>query len=303
MERLIKRGAMDYKRELAFGISFAPEGAERDQQLELSRLTDELGLDFIGVQDHPYMSRFFDTWTLIAWLAAKTERVRFVPDVANLPLRGAAMLAKAAASLDVLTGGRTELGIGAGWQWDRIAGMGGPRRSPGEAVASTEEAIDVMRAFWSGAKPATVEGRHYWLQGAHPGPPPAHPIEIWVGATGPKMLDVIGRKADGWLPSHFYVPPERLSEMQKRIDDGAAQAGRHPATIRRAYNVGGAIGERMDGRGLVGPVGMWVETLTAWTTDLGMDTYIFWATTDPLRQIRLFAEEVAPAVLRATGRG
>jgi alkanesulfonate monooxygenase SsuD/methylene tetrahydromethanopterin reductase-like flavin-dependent oxidoreductase (luciferase family) len=292
---------MEEKRPVAFGLSFAPVAGERDRQVELSRAADELGLDFVGIQDHPYVSRFLDTWTLIAWLAAHTERVRFVPDVANLPLRGAAMLAKAAASLDVLTAGRVELGIGAGAQWDRIAGMGGPRRAPGEALAAIEEAIDVIRAFWSGRRPAAVEGRHYWLQGVHPGPSPAHAIEIWVGAYGPRMLGLIGRKADGWLPSHFYVPPERLPALQRRIDDAAEQAGRAPASIRRAYNVGGAIGPGGE-EGLVGPVSLWVDTLASWTIELGMDTYIFWPSRDPLQQTRVFADEVVPEVRDATAR-
>jgi alkanesulfonate monooxygenase SsuD/methylene tetrahydromethanopterin reductase-like flavin-dependent oxidoreductase (luciferase family) len=287
---------MDRPRSVAFGISFAPVAAERARQLSLSQSADQLGLDFVGIQDHPYVARFFDTWTLIAWLAARTERVRFVPDVANLPLRGAAILAKSAATLDLLSEGRVELGLGAGAQWDRIAGMGGPRRSPAEAVASVEEAIDVMRAFWSGAKPANVEGRHYWLRGVHPGPRPAHDIEIWIGAYRPRMLDLIGRKADGWLPSHFYLPPERLPDLQQRIDDAAARAGRHPNAIRRAYNVGGAIGERVSGDGVAGPVELWADTLAGWTANLRMSTYIFWPSVDPERQVRLFAEEVVPAV-------
>jgi len=292
---------MDYKRKLAFGISFAPAAEERELQLEISVLGDQLGLDFVAIQDHPYVSRFLDTWTLMAWLAARTERVSFVPDVANLPLRGAAMLAKAAASLDVLSGGRVELGLGAGAQWDRIAGMGGPRRDPEEAFASTEEAIDVIRAFWSGTRPADVDGKYYRLQGVHPGPLPSHDIEIWVGATGKRMLGLIGRKADGWLPSHFYVPPERLPDMQSRIDEAATRAGRDPASVRRAYNVGGVIGDG-DGKGLIGPVALWAETLAAWVLELGMDTFIFWPAADPRTQVRIFAEEVVPAVHRATRR-
>jgi alkanesulfonate monooxygenase SsuD/methylene tetrahydromethanopterin reductase-like flavin-dependent oxidoreductase (luciferase family) len=290
---------MAMRRSLEFGISFPPEQAEHDRQLELSQLADDVGLDFVAVQDHPYASRFLDTWTLLAWLAGQTQRVRFVPDVANLPLRGAAMLAKAAASLDVLTGGRIELGVGAGWAWDRIEGMGGPRRTPAEALTSTEEAIDVIRAFWSGDRSARIEGRHYRLSGVHPGPRPAHPIEIWVGAVGPKMLELIGRKADGWLPSYGYVPPERLPSLQRRIDDAATAAGRDPAAVRRAYNVSGTIGATGGGEGIVGPVALWVDTLASWTVDLGMDTYIFWASHDPAAQVRTFAEEVVPAVRKA----
>jgi alkanesulfonate monooxygenase SsuD/methylene tetrahydromethanopterin reductase-like flavin-dependent oxidoreductase (luciferase family) len=86
---------------------------------------DELGLDLIGIQDHPYQWRFLDTWSLIGDLLARTERIRFFPDVANLPLRGPAMMAKQAASLDVLAGGRFELGLGAGAFWEAIGAAGG----------------------------------------------------------------------------------------------------------------------------------------------------------------------------------
>ena len=95
------------------------------------RAADEGGLQLVGVQDHPYQRRFLDTFSLIATLLAETRRISFFTDVANLPLRPPAVMAKAAASLDVLSGGRFELGLGAGGFQDGIAGMGGPRRSPG----------------------------------------------------------------------------------------------------------------------------------------------------------------------------
>jgi alkanesulfonate monooxygenase SsuD/methylene tetrahydromethanopterin reductase-like flavin-dependent oxidoreductase (luciferase family) len=283
-------------RALNFGISFAPYAADFEQQLELTKLADELGLDFVGIQDHPYQPRFLDTWTLISWLAPQTTRVRFVPDVANLPLRGAALLAKQAASLDVLTGGRIELGIGAGWAWDHIAGMGGPRRTPRTAVDAADEAIDVIRAFWSGERGVVVDGEHYGLRGVNPGPAPAHDIEIWTGAGGPRMLEITGRKADGWIPSLGYFPPEKLPPLQRLIDDAARNAGRDPATIRRAYNIGGVIGDAVEGEGLIGSIDVWIKTLTQWSVDIGMDTYILWPGEDRSEQVRIFAEEVVPRV-------
>src|SRR5215218_11130091 len=116
---------------------------------DLVRAADEAALDVVGIQDHPYQRHFFDTWSLIPALLAETERISFFTDVANLPLRLPSVMAKAAASLDVLSGGRFELGLGAGGFWDAIAAMGGPRRSPGEAVRAVEEAIKVMRLVWS----------------------------------------------------------------------------------------------------------------------------------------------------------
>ena len=137
------------------------------------RAADAAGLHVVGIQDHPYQHHFLDTWSLIPTLLAETQRVSFFTDVANLPLRPPAVMAKAAATLDVLSGGRFELGLGAGGFSDVIAGFGGPRRTPGESVEALDEAIDVIRLLWSKEHAVSLEGKHYRLDGAHPGPRPA----------------------------------------------------------------------------------------------------------------------------------
>src|SRR5713101_3340761 len=104
----------DYGRPIEFGISVVPTAADLLQTRTTVSLADTLGLDLVGIQDHPYQWRFLDTWALMADLLARTTRIRIFPDVANLPMRVPAMIAKEAASLDVLSGGRFELGIGAG---------------------------------------------------------------------------------------------------------------------------------------------------------------------------------------------
>lgn len=291
----------DYGRELGFGVSVEPSADSWQQVAGVVRAADGAGLDLVGIQDHPYQRRFLDTWTLISTLVPQTERIRFFPDVANLPLRPPAMLAKAAASLDVISGGRVEMGLGAGAFWDAVAAMDGPRRSPGEAVRALEEAIRVMRLVWSEERSLRFDGEFYSLKGMRPGPPPAHPIKIWVGAYGPRMLGLIGRLADGWVPSLAYSPPERLTEMQNRIDDAAREAGREPGEITRVYNVDGRIGPEGSGP-LEGPPKKWVETLSVFALELGMDTFVFWPR-GPLeeheRQVELFAAEIVPSVREA----
>ena len=141
--------AGDPERALRFGISIVPATEALARGRALVRAADAAGLDLVGIQDHPYQGRFLDTWSLIATLLAETKRISFFTDVANLPLRPPAVMAKAAASLDVLSGGRFELGLGAGGFPDVIAGFGGPRRTPGESVEALEEAIDVIRLLWS----------------------------------------------------------------------------------------------------------------------------------------------------------
>jgi alkanesulfonate monooxygenase SsuD/methylene tetrahydromethanopterin reductase-like flavin-dependent oxidoreductase (luciferase family) len=173
--------------------------------------------------------------------------------------------------------------------------MGGPRRSPGEAVRSVEEAIQVMRLVWSEERSVRFDGEIYALKGLKPGPHPVHEIGIWVGAGGPRMLGLIGRLADGWVPSMGWATPERLPKMHQRIDEGAASVGRDPAEIQRVYNISGMIGEEVEGA-LSGPASRWTEELSRFALELGMDTFIYWPAGDHVRQVELFASEVVPAV-------
>src|SRR5205085_11736828 len=99
--------------ELSFGFSLFPS-TDLGVHLEMVAAAEENGLDLVGIQDHPYVSQFVDTFVLAGSLLERTRRLRFFPDVASLPLRPPAMLAKTCAALDLLSGGRFELGLGAG---------------------------------------------------------------------------------------------------------------------------------------------------------------------------------------------
>jgi alkanesulfonate monooxygenase SsuD/methylene tetrahydromethanopterin reductase-like flavin-dependent oxidoreductase (luciferase family) len=293
----------DYGRPLEFGLSLVPEAAGVLETRELAVRADALGLDLLGIQDHPYQLRFLETWMLMADLLARTERVRVFPDVTDLPLRLPAMIAKQAASLDVLSGGRFELGLGAGAFWDAIGAMGGPVRSPRESLEAHEEAIRIIRLVWSGERTISFEGQHYSVAGLHPGPPPAHPIGIWLGVFKPRALALAGRLADGWVsPLMPYAPPEVVPDLQRRIDEGAAESGRRPAEIRRVSNLPGEITEAPAAELLRGPVEHWVETLTGFAIELGFDTFIFWPGDDAPQQVERFAQEVVPGVRDAVTR-
>ena len=285
-----------YGRQLELGVFPVPNADDLEDVRAQARRAEALGLDLIGIQDHPYQRRYLETWGLLADLIARTERIRFFPDVANLPLRGPAMIAKQAATLDVLSGGRFELGLGSGAFWDAIGAMGGPVRSPREALESLEEAIEIIRLFWGGERSIAFEGRHYRVKGLHPGPPPAHPIEIWLGVGKPRGLALLGRAADGWVPSLTWARPELVPPMMAAIDEGARGAGRDPGEIRRLLNVSGKIVDGGTSELLVGPPEHWVETLTLFARDLGFDTFLFWANDEPEEQLERFATEVAPAL-------
>lgn len=271
---------MDYGRAVHFGVFLTPDASQPEHLLALAALADELGFDLIGIQDHPYQRRFFDAWTLITAIAMRTERITVFPDVINLPLRPPAVLAKAAASLDLLSGGRVELGIGAGGSFDWIKSMGGPVRTRGESVHALDEAIQVIRLMWSGQRAVHFDGKYYRLDGVHTGPAPAHAIGIWLGAYKPRMLALVGRLADGWVPSLGYAQRADLLEGNRRIDDAATAAGRDPQTIRRVLNAGADLS---------------VEQFASLTVDHGMDTYVIGGIEDP-EAMRWFASDVMPAV-------
>jgi alkanesulfonate monooxygenase SsuD/methylene tetrahydromethanopterin reductase-like flavin-dependent oxidoreductase (luciferase family) len=282
------------------GAFVVPDADGLEGVLAQVMAAEEDGLDLIGIQDHPYQRRHLDTFELIAFLAARTTRVRFFPDVANLPLRPPALLAKQAASLDVLSGGRFELGLGAGAFWDAIAAMGGPRRTPKEAVDALVEAIAILRACWSGERSVSYEGEHYAVKGFHPGPPPEHDIGIWLGGYGPRMQRIAGRLADGWVPSIPRFPVEELAAARRRIDAAAERAGRDPATVRRIANVNGSIADGPVTGYLHGPPSHWVEELQRLRDEFGFDGFVLWSEGDMIEQIGRFTAEVCPALRRLT---
>jgi alkanesulfonate monooxygenase SsuD/methylene tetrahydromethanopterin reductase-like flavin-dependent oxidoreductase (luciferase family) len=276
---------MNYGRPVSFGLFINPV-ALAEHSLAVAVLADDLGFDLLGLQDHPYQGRFLDAWTLLTAMAMRTKRIQVFTDVANVPLRPPAILAKAAASLDLLTGGRVELGLGAGGSFDAIKAIGGPVRTRGESVEALEEAIQVIRLMWSGQRGVRFEGKYYQLAGVHAGPPPAHPIGIWLGAYKPRMLSLVGRAADGWVPSLGYAQPADLLEGNMRIDEAAVAAGRDPKAMRRILNTGADVP---------------VELFTSLSLEHGMDTFVVGGL-EEADALRWFASDIIPAVREAVAQ-
>jgi len=282
------------RRPLQFGISVTPYAEAHPQIVEQVLTAERGGFELIGIQDHPYQRRFLDTFSLIADLLARTSRLRFFPDVASLPMRPPTMLAKAAASLDVMSGGRFELGLGAGNFWDAVAGMGGPRREPGERGDALEEAVDLIRAALDvGPERGAVRGTgpFYPIPGYPPGPPTAHRVEIWIGAMAPRALELIGRKADGWIPAAGTSHIDQFPALGARIDDAAEAWGRDPRLIRRVVNVMTDITRET--------VDQWTEQLATWAVEPGVDAFVFWPPDAGTGMIERLAGEVIPAVREA----
>ena len=292
----------DYGHEIEFGYFLTPGAGDPDGVLMTARLADHLGYDLLGVQDHPYQRRHLDALALLGMILASTERIRAFQAVGNLPLRPPAVFAKAAATLDVLSGGRFEAGLGAGGFLEPAHAMGAPALTPGESIDALEEAVEILRESWNGVRSIRHHGRHYQLEGMKPGPSPAHPIEIWLGAAKPRALALTGRAADGWVaPMMIYMPPAEIPPAEELIDAAAREAGRDPRAIRRVYIVSGEFTPvapapaRETDQTIVGPPGHWVEALTHFALDLGFSTLIL-ATPPDLDTLRTFIEDVAPQV-------
>ena len=291
----------DYGLPLRFGTFITPSNRTPEAPVALAKLSEDLGFDLVTFQDHPYQPSFLDTWTLMSWVAAQTSTIHIAPNVLNIPLRPPAVTARAAASLDLLSGGRFDLGLGAGGFWDAVEAMGGRHLTPGQAVDALSEAIDVIRGIWAAddRTPLRLDGDYYHLHGAKRGPAPSREIPLWIGALKPRMLRLTGRKGDGWLPSLAYLEPGGYAQGNRVIDEAALAVGRDPREIRRLANIGGRFAPG-NGGFLVGPSAQWVDELLPFALDDGVATFIL-AGDDPAAMQR-FAEEVAPALREAVAR-
>lgn len=295
--------------EVVFGVSLEPSlDIAVDRAVAVA--AESAGLDLVGVQDHPYVAKYLDAFVLIGDLITRTERISFFPDVANLPLRPAAMLARTVSSLSRISGGRFQLGLGAGGYWDAITSMGVDRLTPPEALAAQEEAITLLRSLWQPGTKTTQDGRwHSATKLAGQAPDPAG-VEIWLGSQGPRSLALTGRIADGWAaPIPSYLPYERWAGSNAIITRSAIEAGRGPTGIRRLAQLVGTIttGRQNDSvlrdadpirTGIQG----WVDILTRLATEDTFTGFILWPEHDAKDQARLFGEEVAPAVRARLGK-
>src|SRR6266704_1255521 len=233
----------------------------------------------------------------------------------DLPMRAPAIVAKWVATLDILTKGRIELGLGTGAFWDAIQSWGGNRRTPREAVAAYEEALEVIQLIWNygkGRKRVSFPGKYYRLDNAQAGPSPYHKMSVWTGALGPHMMGVIGKLTDGWVaPLSTYMSGDEIKARQRLIDESARRNGRSPESIRRIAQLVGVIDEKErpersekkpfflhDKSPFTGSISEWADWLVSCYNGLEQDTFIFWPAAEGQEesQVRLFAEQVVRKV-------
>jgi probable F420-dependent oxidoreductase len=229
---------------LLVGVDLTP--STTPDPVAAARQAERLGFDFVSAFDHPAGTMpSYETWTLLAWVAASTSRIRVLTRVLSVPMRNPALLAKMAASLDGLSGGRLLLGLGAGYGDDELRSFGLPVPTPREKIDGLQDAVTILRRLWT-ERSVTYEGRVHRVEAADIEPKPARPVPLWLGTFGDRALRVTGRLADGWIPTLGHAGADRLPAMRERVLTAAADAGRDPAAVTCALNLGVHIGPSTD---------------------------------------------------------
>jgi F420-dependent oxidoreductase-like protein len=231
---------------LRFGLKLS-QNATIDELRALWRLADEAGFDSCWVMDHFATlgprddGPIFETWTMLAAMAQLTTRTRIGCAVVGNTYRHPAVLAKMAVTVDHLSGGRLEFGLGAGWAENEHEMLGLEFGSKNDRADRLEESVQVIRALWTQPR-TTFEGQHYRLHEAVAEPKPVQQPypPIWIGGSGPKRtLRITAQYADVWNAAGGS--PEAVAASSAILDQHCADVGRDPAQIRRSVQVG--VGE------------------------------------------------------------
>lgn len=227
---------------LRFGMKLS-QAATIDTLKQVWRIADEAGFDHCWNMDH-FASLggddtldIFEAWTALAGMAALTTRVRIGCSVTGNTYRHPGVLAKMATTVDHLSGGRLEFGIGAGWAENEHVMLGLPFGTRGDRADRLEETLKIITSLWS-EPTTTFEGKHYQLKDAIAEPKPVqrpHP-PIWIGGSGPKRtLRLAAEYADVWNAAGGE--PAAVAESSAILDRHCADIGRDPATIRRSVQI------------------------------------------------------------------
>lgn len=300
---------------------------------------ERLGFDSVWISDHFFLSldRYgggadlhgsVEPLTALAALATLTERVRLGTLVLSATFRHPALIAKAASTIDLLSGGRLDLGLGAGWYAEEHRAFGYPFEDVGDRFTLLEETVEVVARLLAGDEPLTWQGSHFRLDEAYnrPGPVQKPRPPVWVGGKGgERLMRLVARRADGWNTVWQWTPQaygDRVAALRRACE----RAGRDPQEVGQSLGLytlvgedtrdlearyrdlqawspgdalrGSDVSEYAEGR-LVGTVDDVLERVRAFA-ELGVDEIIVSAASVPFAvydwsMLDLFAERVLPA--------
>jgi F420-dependent oxidoreductase-like protein len=298
----------------------AIDGAEAKwaKAVEIAVLAEQLGYDSIWVYDHfhnvprPAHEAVFECWTTMAAISQRTTRIRLGQMVGCNSYRQPSVLAKITSTIDVISGGRLDWGIGAGWYEKEYRGYGFEFPEPKVRIGMLRECVEIVHSMWTD-KETTYEGRYYSLSRAHCDPKPLqdpHP-PIWIGGGGPKLtLRVVARHADR---SNFGGKPDEFAAKCELLKNHCKDVGRDYDEIRKTWSPVVFVRETEAEVTAAGSRSLWGEPVDSWTAgnlvgtpeqvteriqkyrDLGCTGIVPWCSDYPdTETLTLFAEKVIP---------
>ena len=289
-------------------LTFSTSAGNRDleQSIATARAAEAAGFTSVSFADRPH-DPILDGWTLATAVAVRTERIRLFHATLNVPFRFPAVLAKEAATLDIISGGRLDLCLGAGGEGNRplYDTIGVPLAAPGERLHDLRDAIAILRGMWTHER-FSYSGRVYRVENANGLPHPVQGlIPIWVGARLPRSLRLAGELADGFLKNMGWGSLEEVAELNTSVDAAARRVGRSPTAIRRILNGAGYLAKNQAdaeayrgtpagpmARGLIGTAGEILDLVRAYR-QAGVDTFnVTFPPQQAAEQIAAFGAEV-----------
>ena len=227
-----------------YDTSFAGEPASWDALARIAQRAEDSGFSSLWVSDHFFLDwgkyggprdvqGSYECWTTLSAVAATTRDVRLGTLTLCNDFRNPALLAKMAATLDRLSGGRIDVGLGGGWYEPEYRAAGIDFDGAGTRIRRLGEAAEIVRRLLAGEE-LTFEGKHYRLEGAIVRPDPhADPPTVWIGGKGDLLVTTAASHADGWNFS-WLGDFDAYAQRARFADEACERAGRDPATLRRS---------------------------------------------------------------------
>ncbi|HEY6959888.1 MAG TPA: TIGR03560 family F420-dependent LLM class oxidoreductase [Candidatus Limnocylindria bacterium] len=233
------------------GVQIEPQfGFSYEQIRDIARASHAAGFTRLWVSDHLLLNKdavatdCLEAWTVLAGLARDTEGIRIGPMVSCQSYRNPAVLAKIAASVDRMSGGRLEFGVGAGWKQVEYEQYGYEYPEDGVRVTQLVETLEICTRLWREER-ATYTGKHYRVENAVASPKPAQtPLPVWIGGSKPRVMRIAAKYAQ-WF--NMTILPGTLEDRARQLNDGlrdaCASVGRDPKTLRRSMFVQAFVGK------------------------------------------------------------